>query len=124
MMNPRTLTLALGAIALVTTAMTATAGSWPNIPARKTVQATGDMPMTLRTAKQDAAIGRDALAAGNFEYVGGDADWQLRQHHYTWSASGLAHASDCTLVASTTTPAQPAPDRRVIEPAGSQLPGA
>ncbi len=115
MLNIKSLTLALGAIALATVGMTANAGSWPNLPAKKTAQASVKATDTIRVAKQ-------VPVAGDFEYIGGDSDWQLRQHKFELRGGTFAHASDCRLVASLTTAPQPAPARTV--PAGDQLPGA
>lgn len=123
MLKLKSLTLALGAIALVTTGMTATAGSWPNLPSRKTAQAAADAPAPMQAAKQVTATGRDTLATGDFEYVGGDADWQLRQHRFTLRGGNFAHASDCTLMATASSTA-PIPGRSGFGPAKDQSPGA
>jgi hypothetical protein len=123
MLKLRSLTLALGAIALVTTGMTATAGPGSTRPVWKPAQATTIAPAPMRVAKQDPVAGRDALATGDFEYVGGDAEWQLRQHKFTLRGGTFAHAPDCTLVASAS-PAAPVAGRKGIGPSGDQSPGA
>lgn len=121
MLNLRTLTLALGAVALVTTGMTATAGpGWPAMPASKPAKATADAPASMRAERQAPAAGRDALPAGEFEYIGGDADWQLRQHRLTLRGGHVVHASECTLMASAAT----VPGRGSLGPSGDQSPGA
>lgn len=121
MLNLRTLTLALGATALLTTGMSATAGpGWPALPAGKPAKATADAPTPMRVARQAPAAGRDALPAGGFEYVGGDADWQLRQHRFTLSGGHFVHAPECTLMASAAT----VPGRGGFGPSGDQSPGA
>ena len=125
MLKLKSLILALGAISLVTTAMTAAAGSWPNLPARKTAQATATPSTTARVVKQESTADRGTVAAGDFEFVGGEAGWQLRQHKYELRGGSLAHAPDCTLMASASgVAATPAPARKGGEPAGSQFPGA
>lgn len=123
MLKLGTSALALIAIALATTGMTATAGSWPNLPAKKTAQASGDEPAVTRIARQESAVGRSALSTGDFEYIGGDTGWQLRQHQYTLSGANLVHSPQCTQVASAAAAAT-LPGGKTIDPAVDQLSGA
>jgi hypothetical protein len=122
MLKLKSLALALGAIAFLTTGMTAMAGSWPNVPARKTAQATESVPAANRIARQEYANARGALPTGDFEFVGGESGWQLRQHHYEFRGGGIAHAPDCTLVShAAATSADPL--RKSLEPTRRELLG-
>jgi len=116
MFKIRFLTLALGAVTLVTAGMAAIAGPGSTLPAWKPTRAAAGAPAPMRVANQAPAAGREALATGDFEYVGGDAEWQLRQHKFTLRSGTLAHAPDCTLVAS----AAPAASRSIGCPAPSR----
>lgn len=126
MLKTKSLTLAFGAFALAMTGMTATAGSWPNLPVKKPAAATADKPAMARIAKSDAVLAQGATAAGDFEYVGGESAWQLRQHRLALRGGGFVHAPECTLVADAGTAAAPAAGRKAKadEPAGFALPGA
>lgn len=117
-------TLALAAIVLAATSMAATAGSWPNLPAKKLSQASAFTASSAVTAERRPAAVRDVPSNGAFEFVGGDSGWQLRQHRYAFRASTLVHAADCPLIASAASAASTGPARKSSDPALYALPGA
>lgn len=81
--------LLLAAVAASALALPVLAGGPPSpYPAWKGVK---QAPKAAATAPQDAA----SRQVRDFEYVGGDAGWQLVQHHYIVVNGRFEHASDC-----------------------------
>lgn len=83
----------LAAVAASALALPVLAGGPPfPYPAWKGVeQAPKAAAAATATAPQDAA----SRQVRDFEYVGGDAGWQLVQHHYIVVNGRFEHASDC-----------------------------
>jgi hypothetical protein len=123
MLKLKSLTLALGAIALASTAMSATAGSWPTIPAKGVAKVSAGVPATTRIAKQEPGVARDTLSSGDFEQVSSEAGWQLRQHQLVPGGGVIVHAPQCVLAANAAV-ALPAVASKPYLPAGDGSPGA
>ncbi len=99
MSTSRLLTSALAALALSATG--AMAGSWPNIPSKKASPRAADC-CSVTAAKKAQATDAKApkfapalVSADGFEYIGGEAGWQLAQHKLQLRSGRLAHAADC-----------------------------
>lgn len=113
----------LAATAVAALAFPAAAGSWPNLtrtPAAQPAQASPDGFVTLegeamstleqyryfrneeneklftaRSIPLVEAPGAATRAVNGFEYVGGEAGWQVAQHKYVWSGGRFAHSDEC-----------------------------
>lgn len=95
MSNKRSLTLLLSAVALSLTGLAAQAGPGSGHPVWKPESTAAKTP-----ADKSPTIGtRLAAAGGDFEFVGGEAGWQLRQHQYVLSGGGFTHSPQCVLAA-------------------------
>ena len=123
MLKLKSLALALGAIALASTAMSATAGSWPTIPAKGVAKVSAGVPATTRIVKQEPGVARDTLSSGDFEQVSSEAGWQLRQHQLVLGGGVIVHAPQCVLAANAAA-ALPAVASKPYLPAGDGSPGA
>ena len=107
------------AVAIGALAVPALAGSWPNIPGSK-AKWTAKPAVTAPRAEESSEglaqyryfpseefRGSKSFAAGTaakpatasvkdgFEFVGGDAGWQLAQHKYVLSGGRFAHSEEC-----------------------------
>jgi len=121
MSNTRTLIVALGAIALATAGTSALALGWPNLPAKRIAQSpTSATEVTARVAAPER---RGATTVGDFEYIGGESGWSLRQHRMELRGGAFGHAADCTLMAQTSARAVKA-EEPVRETFRDPLPGA
>ena len=78
------LTIALAAATLV---LPAAAGSWPPTPPRKAAEKS---PPAVRVVEAQQPKSIDG-----FEYVGGDAGWQLAQHKYEFTNGKLVMSDEC-----------------------------
>ena len=78
------------AIAVATLALPAAAGSWPNLPVRKTPQ---NVAPTAR--EMTLAAPAERWIVNGFEYVGGEAGWQLSPHKLLWVKGQIAHSDEC-----------------------------
>ena len=88
------LTRLVAAMAIAFLALPAAAGSWPNIPARKAPpKAVHQAPQAEESSE---SLGQRASASPDgFEFVGGDAGWQLAQHKYVRSDGRFMHSNEC-----------------------------
>ena len=90
MLKTATIAVALAAATLV---LPAAAGSWPPTPPRKSTEArkaTEKSPPAVRVVKA-----QQPKSIGGFEYVGGDAGWQLAQHKYEFTNGKLVMSDEC-----------------------------
>lgn len=121
MLKIKSLTLALGAIAIAFTGMNATAGSWPSVPAKKVAQVSGNAPATTQVARQETIVARAPVSGDAFERVLNESGWQLREHQLALSGGTLVHSPQCVLAAN----AAAAPSMGMqSQPAGDLSPGA
>ncbi len=89
----RSLSLTVAAMALAASG-TAMAGSSPNTAAQKAdVPASTCCSATMEDDKERMMV----ASTDAFEYVGGEAGWQLRNPKYEFGGGGLVHAADCPL---------------------------
>jgi len=81
-------------------ALPAAAGSsWPQTPSPKLAGPLWTMfhaapPAAAHAATVAPTIAPTATSDG-FQYIGGEAGWQLAQHHYVVRDGRFVHASDC-----------------------------
>lgn len=77
----------MAATAVATLALPALAGSWPNILPRsaapKAVQAT------------QGALAQKIVSPDGFEFIGGEAGWQLAQHKMERRSGSWVHSDEC-----------------------------
>ncbi len=114
MSNQRTLIL-LSAIALSFTGLAAQAGPGSGHPVWKPGRTVAQAP----AARSAGIETRLAATGGDFEFVGGETGWQLRQHRYDLRGGGIAHSPQCILAANAAAPAKASGDL----PAPAALPG-
>ena len=80
-------------------ATSAMAGGWPNIPAKKVAASSADCCSV--SAKNEKATNNQSsktprlISPDGFEYLGGEAGWQLAQHKYEYRNGRFTHAPDC-----------------------------
>ncbi len=87
---------AMTIIALVTGALAlpAVAGNGPNHPAWKAPAKTAQ-PLPQSNDAKAASTKGDRWVSGDFEFVGGEAGWQLVQPAYTLANGAIVHADQC-----------------------------
>lgn len=90
------------------------AGGWPLEQYRyfRPEEGRGELVYAPRKLAASQPAKNVATAKGSvngFEYVGGEAGWQLAQHKFVWSAGRFAHSDECDhviRVAKAPTPAE------------------
>lgn len=108
--------LLVAAIAASTITLPVLAGGPPfPYPAWKQALPSAESTAPTTDVAQPAA---SAQPLSDFQYIGGDAGWQLRQHHYIVVNGRFEHASDCDHAMRTA--ARPASD----DLGGDRYPGA
>ena len=118
-------TLRIAALAAAAAlALPAVAGpSWPPTPPRKPAlqpsQATAQQQSATR-ALAPTPVSKASQSNDGFEYVGGDAGWQLAQHKYDFAGGRFTMSDECDHAIRSAQAATPAE----VEAARRESPGA